>query len=88
MQQVGEGWFASIDDVPKQAISMTAYQIMQCNHIISCVPHKVKAQAVADTLHSTTVDPMIPATLLKTHPAFDLFLDEESASLIDKKKNS
>lgn len=86
MQQVGEGWFASIDDVPKQAISMTAYQIMQCNHIISCVPHKVKAQAVADTLHSTTVDPMIPATLLKTHPAFDLFLDEESASLIDKKK--
>lgn len=86
MQQVGEGWFASIDDVPKQAISMTAYQIMQCNHIISCVPHKVKAQAVADTLHSTTVNPMIPATLLKTHPAFDLFLDEESASLIDKKK--
>lgn len=80
-QQVGEGWFASTEEVPAQAISMTAWQIMQCRHIISAVPHKVKAKAVADTLsHDTT--PEIPATLLKTHPNFDLFLDAESASLI------
>lgn len=80
-QQVGEGWFASTEEVPAQAISMTAWQIMQCRHIISAVPHKVKAKAVADTLsHDTT--PEIPATLLKTHPNFDLFLDTESASLI------
>lgn len=85
-QQVGEGWFATVDDVPKQAISMTPYQIMQCKHIISAVPHKVKANAVASTLESETVDPMVPATLLKTHPAFDLFVDEDSASLLDKKK--
>ncbi len=81
-QQVGEGWFATTDDVPKQAISMTTHQIMQCRHIISSVPHKVKARAVADTLRSETTDSMIPATLLKTHPAFDLFLDEDSASLL------
>lgn len=80
-QQVGEGWFPTTADVPAQAISMTPWQIMQCRHIISAVPHKVKAQAVADTLANDT-DPMIPATLLKTHPCFDLFLDEDSASLI------
>ncbi len=80
-QQVGEGWFPTTAQVPAQAISMTPWQIMQCRHIISAVPHKVKAKAVADTLsHDTT--PEIPATLLKTHPHFDLFLDAESASLI------
>ncbi len=80
-QQVGEGWFPTTAQVPAQAISMTPWQIMQCRHIISAVPHKVKAKAVADTLsHDTT--PEIPATLLKTHPRFDLFLDAESASLI------
>ena len=81
-QQVGEGWFATVEDVPKQAISMTAYQIMQCTHIISSVPHAVKAKALADTLHSQTVDPMVPASLLKAHPAFDLFVDEDSAALM------
>lgn len=81
-QQVGEGWFAAVEDVPRQAISMTAYQIMQCTHIISSVPHAVKAKAVADTLHSPVVDPMVPASLLKTHPAFDLFVDEDSAAMI------
>ena len=80
-QQVGEGWFPTTAQVPAQAISMTPWQIMQCRHIISAVPHKVKAKAVADTLsHDTT--PEIPATLLKTHPHFDLVLDAESASLI------
>lgn len=81
-QQVGEGWFATPDDVPKQAISMTAYQIMQCEHIVSSVPHKVKAQAIYDTLRSDKVTPDVPATLLKTHKDFNLFIDQDSASLI------
>ncbi|MEE1042776.1 MAG: 6-phosphogluconolactonase, partial [Clostridia bacterium] len=51
-QQMGEGWFATIDDVPKQAVSMTCYQIMQCERIVSCVPYKVKAEAVENTLKS------------------------------------
>ncbi len=79
-QQMGEGWFATIDDVPKQAVSMTTYQIMQCKHIVSCVPYAVKAEAIANTLHATKVTNMIPATLLKTHPSFVLYLDEDSAS--------
>lgn len=82
-QQVGEGWFATVDDVPKQAISMSVYQIMQCKSIVSCVPHKVKAEAVMKTLANDTTN-MIPATIMKTHPDFTLFLDENSASMADK----
>ena len=81
-QQVREGWFAGIDDVPKQAISMTVYQIMQCNCIVSCVPSAVKAKAIKDMLKSP-LDNMIPATMLKEHPDAVLFLDRESASLIN-----
>ena len=79
-QQMCEGWFATIDDVPKQAVSMTTYQIMQCQRIISCVPYKVKAEAVENTLKSKEVTNMIPATLLKTHPDFILYVDENSAA--------
>ena len=41
-QQVGEGWFGSVEDVPKQAISMTVHQIMECENIVSCVPKQNK----------------------------------------------
>ena len=77
---MGEGWFATIDDVPKQAVSMTTYQIMQCKRIVSCVPNAVKAEAIKNTLTSKTVDPMVPATLLSTHEDWILYVDENSAS--------
>lgn len=77
-QQVGEGWFATIDDVPKQAVSMSCYQIMQCKKIISCVPYAVKANAVRSTLLAKELTNMIPATLLKTHADFNLYVDSES----------
>ncbi len=79
-QQMGEGWFATIDDVPKQAVSMTAYQIMQCKKIVSCVPYKVKAEAIENTIKAKEVTNLVPATLLKTHPDFVLYLDEDSAA--------
>lgn len=79
-QQMGEGWFATIDDVPKQAVSMTAYQIMQCDRIVSCVPYKVKAEAIEKTLHAKETKNMVPATLLKEHKDFILYLDADSAS--------
>ncbi|MEF3303066.1 glucosamine-6-phosphate deaminase [Paenibacillus sp. GYB003] len=81
-QQVGEGWFATVDDVPKQAISMTVYQIMQAKAIISCVPHKVKANAIKMTLVSELTN-TVPSTMLKTHADWTLYLDRESASLLD-----
>lgn len=80
-QQVGEGWFASIEDVPKQAVTMSVHRIMQCEKIISCVPYAVKAPAVADTLNSD-VDPNVPAGILKTHKDWTLLLDKDSAALI------
>ena len=81
-QQVREGWFATTDDVPKQAISMSVHQIMQCRHIVSCVPYAVKAKAIKDTLENRLTND-IPATMLKKHPDFVLFLDRDSAALIN-----
>ncbi|MBQ5364731.1 MAG: 6-phosphogluconolactonase [Spirochaetales bacterium] len=81
MQQVGEGWFATEDDVPRQAISMLPRQIMACKAIVSVVPHKVKAKAVYDTI-TQKVNNMVPATLLKTHPQWNLFIDDDAASML------
>jgi len=84
-QQVREGWFATLDDVPQQAISMSVYQIMQCRQIVSCVPFAVKAQAIKDTLENQLTN-RVPATMLKNHPNITLYLDKESASLVDINK--
>lgn len=78
-QQVGEGWFATIDDVPKQAISMSVKQILSCECIVSVVPHAVKAEAVKNTL-AQDINNMTPATILKSHKDWNLFLDSESAA--------
>lgn len=78
-QQMGEGWFPTINDVPKQAVSMTVKQIMSCKEIVSCVPYPVKADAVKKTLQSETVTNLIPATIMKTHENFMLYIDADSA---------
>lgn len=83
-QQMGEGWFASFDEVPKQAVSMTVSQIMKCERIISCVPYAVKAPAVEKTLHTRETTPHVPATRLKEHPNFILYVDMDSAKGILK----
>lgn len=77
LQQVGEGWFKNFDDVPKQAITMCPKQIMSCKHIVSAVPHAVKAEAVFNTI-TQPVNNMVPATLLKTHSDWNLFVDNAS----------
>ncbi|NLL70282.1 MAG: glucosamine-6-phosphate deaminase [Epulopiscium sp.] len=86
-QQVREGWFKTIDDVPKQAITMTVHQIMQCKHIVSCVPFEVKAKAIKDTFESP-ISNLVPATILKTHKNMTLFLDNDSASQVISKKQA
>ena len=78
-QQLGEGWFPTLDDVPKQAISMTVYQIMQCKKIVSCVPYPVKADAIEMTLKTKETTPNVPATKLREHPDFILYADMDSA---------
>ena len=82
-QQVREGWFKTMDEVPRQAISMSVSQIMKCKRIVSCVPYTVKAKAIYDTLNSDTTN-AVPATILKEHEDFTLFLDQDSASMIAK----
>jgi glucosamine-6-phosphate deaminase len=57
------------------------WQIMQCKTIASCVPHLVKAEAIYKTL-SSPLSNMVPATMLKQHPDFNLFLDYNSASKV------
>jgi glucosamine-6-phosphate deaminase len=83
MQQVNEGWFPSLKQVPATAISMSVRQIMQCRIIVSSVPHAVKAEAVAMTL-SNELTNIVPATMLKQHPNWHLFLDSNSASNVVK----
>lgn len=80
-QQVGEGWFATTDDVPKQAITMTVQQILKSKNIITVAPHKSKATAIYNTL-SKEVNPNYPATILKTHSNWSLYLDKHSAEKI------
>jgi len=81
-QQVGEGWFATEDDVPKQAVSMTVYQIMQCDRVISCVPYPVKANAINYALCKPESN-MYPATILRRHPHFELYADVDSFSKVN-----
>lgn len=81
-QQVGEGWFPTVDDVPKQAITMSVQQILKSKAIISCVPHGVKAEAVHKTITEDVTND-IPATILKTHDNWTLYLDEASAAKLD-----
>lgn len=78
-QQMGEGWFAKIEEVPKQAISMSIQQIMKSNHIVCSVPDERKAQAVSDCL-TKGVSNLYPASILQNHDQLDLFLDTSSAS--------
>ena len=83
-QQLGEGWFPTLDDVPKQAISMSVKQCMKARCIINSVPDKRKAEAVKMALEGP-VTPMCAASMLQRHPDCHTFLDPNSASLLTKK---
>jgi glucosamine-6-phosphate deaminase len=81
-QQVNEGWFSSLEEVPPQAITMTVRQIMKSKTIITVVPGLRKAQAVLDCFGNQEVSPAFPASILKQHPDSFVYLDQESASLL------
>jgi glucosamine-6-phosphate deaminase len=82
-QQVGEGWFASMADVPSQAISMSIRQILKAREIIAVVPDARKAQAVAACLEGE-ITPMAPASILRTHANATVYLDRDSAALLSR----
>lgn len=78
-QQVGEGWFDSLDDVPRQAISMSVRQILLAKKIYCSVPDERKSTAVRDTLEGP-ITPDVPASILQTHAATCLVVDPPAAS--------
>jgi len=81
-QQVGEGWFTSVAEVPSQAISMSVRQILKSREIICVVPDARKAQAVKTCIEGE-VSPMAPASILRTHANTTLYLDRDSAALLN-----
>lgn len=86
-QQLGEGWFKNLDEVPKQAISMSIKQILKSKHIICSVPDQRKALAVKNSVENS-VSNLFPATALQLHPNCTCFLDTASASLLSNKNLS
>ena len=78
-QQVGEGWFPAIDDVPTEAISMSVRQILAARTILCIVPDARKAAAVRTCLEGE-VSPLAPASILQTHAATTVYLDQASAA--------
>jgi len=82
-QQLGEGWFKNIKEVPHRAISMSIKQIMKSKSIICTVPDSRKAQAVKDCLEGD-ISPYHPASILRKHKNAFLFLDRNSAKLLKR----
>lgn len=80
-QQVGEAWFSEISQVPKQAISMSARQILKSNEILAVVPDRRKARAVKACVEGE-ISPMAPASILRRHSNATIYLDTNSASLL------
>ena len=83
-QQVGEGWFATTTDVPRQALSMSIPQIMKSRRIVCTVPDQRKAVAVQKTVEGPVTN-MSPASIMQKHTDCGIFLDPASASLLAKK---
>ena len=80
-QQVGEGWFANLSEVPKRAMSMSVRQILKAREILCVVPDARKAQAVKSCVEGE-VNPLAPASILRTHPNTTVFLDKLSSALL------
>lgn len=84
-QQLGEGWFNSLEEVPLQAISMSVQQILKAKSIICSVPDSRKALAVKNTLEQE-VNNRYPASILQTHGDCRLYVDQDSAALLTQQK--
>ena len=83
-QQVGEGWFDSLEQVPTRAISMSVNQILAARRILCIVPDRRKAEAVRGAVEGP-VSPLVPASILQTHADTILFVDRESASRLERR---
>lgn len=80
-QQVGEGHFPSLQDVPTHALTLTVPALLAARHVLAIVPEKRKSRAVKEAL-TGPVSPDCPASILRQTPHARLFLDRDSASLL------
>lgn len=80
-QQVGEGHFATLHDVPPQAITVTVPGLLRARHTLAIVPEARKAQPVRDALEGP-ITTACPASILRRQRHATLFLDRDSASLL------
>jgi len=79
VQQVNDGCFANIDEVPTHALTITMPALFKSTHAYAIVPGKFKANAIEHTLNSD-ISELYPSTILRKHPDATLFIDEDSAS--------
>ena len=86
-QQLGEGWFASLADVPRRAISMSIRQLLKAREILCIVPDARKAKAVSECLEGE-VSPLHPSSILQSHPATTVYLDRDSAALLKRQRGA
>jgi len=81
-QQVNDGAFASIDDVPKNALSLTIPTLMARPKLFAIAPGPAKRQAIKNTVEGP-ISTTCPASILRTHPNAHLFIDAISAEYLD-----
>jgi glucosamine-6-phosphate deaminase len=85
-QQVGEGHFNDLNAVPTHALTITCSELLAAKAWISCVPEARKAEAVRSALEGP-VTPACPASVVRTHPHAQVFLDASSAALLSLRKD-
>lgn len=81
-QQVNDGCFATLDEVPKEALTLTIPALLSATYINCVVPGPTKAEAVKNTLLAE-ISTENPATILRNHPNAVLFLDKDSSRLLN-----
>jgi len=84
-QQVHDGGFARLEDVPRTAFSLTIPFIMRVARAVAIVPGPAKRAAIRAALDGP-VTAACPASILRRHPNATLFLDEESAALVERNR--
>jgi glucosamine-6-phosphate deaminase len=81
-QQVGEGWFPNLETVPTRAISMSVRQVLKSQEILAIVPGPKKAHAIKACFEGS-ISPNTPSSILRTHLNATIYLDRESAALLN-----
>jgi glucosamine-6-phosphate deaminase len=83
IQQVNDGCFAQVDDVPTHALTLTVTALVKAPYIFCMVPGEKKANAVYHTLNADITE-KYPSTILRKHPEAILFIDQQSSALLSK----